>query len=162
MQCPCQSGVNFDRCCEPIINGLRQAETAEQLMRARYTAHTQVQMDFIAKTHDPKTKKNVDLKDSRDWAESTKWMGLEIIKTNQGGPDDEFGTVEFKASFETNDGLQFHHELSEFRNRDGAWFYSDSTHPTGHTVVRGDPKIGRNGPCPCGSGKKYKKCCGVG
>ncbi|MEM6793605.1 MAG: SEC-C metal-binding domain-containing protein [Acidobacteriota bacterium] len=27
-------------------------------------------------------------------------------------------------------------------------------------VVRGGPKIGRNEPCPCGSGRKYKKCCG--
>lgn len=30
------------------------------------------------------------------------------------------------------------------------------------TVVHEGPKIGRNDPCPCGSGKKYKKCCGVG
>jgi len=29
-------------------------------------------------------------------------------------------------------------------------------------VVRGTAKIGRNDPCPCGSGKKYKKCCGAG
>ena len=28
------------------------------------------------------------------------------------------------------------------------------------TVVRDVPKVGRNDPCPCGSGKKYKKCCG--
>ena len=28
------------------------------------------------------------------------------------------------------------------------------------TVKRANPKIGRNAPCPCGSGKKYKKCCG--
>jgi preprotein translocase subunit SecA len=28
-------------------------------------------------------------------------------------------------------------------------------------VVRGAAKIGRNDPCPCGSGKKYKKCCGA-
>ena len=28
--------------------------------------------------------------------------------------------------------------------------------------VRCEPKIGRNAPCPCGSGKKYKKCCGAG
>jgi preprotein translocase subunit SecA len=34
--------------------------------------------------------------------------------------------------------------------------------PTGgHTIVRAEPKIGRNEPCPCGSGKKYKKCCGA-
>lgn len=30
------------------------------------------------------------------------------------------------------------------------------------TVVHEGPKIGRNDPCPCGSGKKYKKCCGEG
>ena len=29
------------------------------------------------------------------------------------------------------------------------------------TVTRDQPKVGRNEPCPCGSGKKYKKCCGV-
>jgi preprotein translocase subunit SecA len=28
------------------------------------------------------------------------------------------------------------------------------------TVVRNEEKVGRNDPCPCGSGKKYKKCCG--
>lgn len=162
MQCPCNSGVHFHQCCDPIISGVKQAETAEQLMRARYTAHTQVQMDFIANTHDPETKKNVDLKDSREWAESTKWTGLEIIETIQGGPEDEVGTVEFKAAFETKDGLQYHHERSEFCKRDGIWFYSDSTHPSGRPIVRGAPKIGRNDPCPCGSGKKFKKCCGVG
>ena len=30
------------------------------------------------------------------------------------------------------------------------------------TVRREEPKVGRNDPCPCGSGKKYKKCCGAG
>ncbi len=29
-----------------------------------------------------------------------------------------------------------------------------------HTIIK-PPKIGRNDPCPCGSGKKYKKCCGA-
>ena len=32
--------------------------------------------------------------------------------------------------------------------------------PKGKTVKREGRKIGRNEPCPCGSGKKYKKCCG--
>jgi preprotein translocase subunit SecA len=27
------------------------------------------------------------------------------------------------------------------------------------SIIRAEPKIGRNDPCPCGSGKKYKKCC---
>jgi preprotein translocase subunit SecA len=34
--------------------------------------------------------------------------------------------------------------------------------PKVETIVRDLPKVGRNDPCPCGSGKKYKKCCGKG
>lgn len=30
----------------------------------------------------------------------------------------------------------------------------------GATVQRDEPKTGRNDPCPCGSGKKFKQCCG--
>jgi uncharacterized protein len=30
------------------------------------------------------------------------------------------------------------------------------------TFVRPEPKVGRNDPCPCGSGRKFKKCCGAG
>ena len=29
------------------------------------------------------------------------------------------------------------------------------------TTVRSEPKIGRNDPCPCGNGRKFKKCCGL-
>lgn len=161
MQCPCQSGVKYSHCCEPLIKGKKQAETAEQLMRARYTAYTQIQMDFIEQTHDPKTNQDIDMQGSREWAQTTNWDGLEIIETAQGGVDDEVGTVEFKATFLTEEGPQIHHELSQFHKRDGVWYYSDSSQPS-QTVVRVSPKVGRNDPCPCGSGKKYKKCCGVG
>lgn len=34
-------------------------------------------------------------------------------------------------------------------------------HEVGTTLVRATPKIGRNDPCPCGNGKKFKKCCGA-
>lgn len=161
MDCPCKSGVKYSKCCEPFIKGKKQPETAELLMRARYTAYTQIEMDFIEKTHDPKTNQDIDMQGSREWAESTNWDGLEIIETNQGGVDDEVGTVEFKATYLTEEGPQIHHELSYFRKQDGAWYYSDSAHPS-RTVVRDAPKVGRNDPCPCGSGKKYKKCCGAG
>lgn len=33
-------------------------------------------------------------------------------------------------------------------------------HHAGETYVRGAPKVGRNDPCPCGSGRKFKQCCG--
>ena len=117
-------------------------------------------MDFIEKTHDPETNKDIDMQESQEWAESTNWQGLEIVETKQGGVDDEVGTVEFKAAFLTEDGSQTHHELSYFRKQDEVWYYSDSTNPS-RTLVRESPKVGRNEPCPCGSGKKYKKCCGA-
>ena len=160
MNCPCQSGAVYSVCCEPLIRGLRLAETAEQLMRARYTAYTLVEMDFIEQSHDPSTRGDLDMVESRQWAESTSWTGLEIVAIKQGGIDDEVGTVEFKATFETDTGPQIHHELSGFCKKDGVWYYMDSALPKGHTVVRARPKVGRNDPCPCASGKKYKKCCG--
>ncbi len=160
MECPCQSEKTFAQCCEPIITGQQQAKTAEQLMRARYSAYTQINMEFIEKTHDPETKSGIDMESSREWAESTTWTGLEIIETKDGGADDEQGTVLFQATFETKDGPQHHHELSQFNKRNGEWFFTDAIDPTVKTVVRSEPKVGRNDPCPCGSGKKYKKCCG--
>lgn len=161
MDCPCQSGAKYNQCCELLIKGGKKAETAEQLMRARYTAYTQIEMDFIEQTHDPESKQDIDMQGSREWAENTKWEGLEIVETAEGGKDDEAGTVEFKATFLTDEGPQIHHELSQFFKRDGEWYYSDSWQPT-RTVVRDSPKVGRNDPCPCGSGKKHKKCCGAG
>ena len=160
MLCPCQSGNELEECCGPIIAGRKHAMTAEQLMRARYTAYTQRAMDFIEETHDPKTRGDFDSAANRQWAETTRWKGLEILETKQGGLNDEVGTVEFKATFETDEGPQIHHELSECRKQDGVWYFSDGKAPGGRTVIRTEAKVGRNDPCSCGSGKKYKKCCG--
>jgi len=160
MLCPCQSGKTFKQCCEPIIKGNKKAETAEQLMRARYSAYTQVEMNFIENTHDPQTRGELDMDANQKWAESTKWTGLEILETTQGEAGDEIGTVSFKATFDTDQGTQEHRELSYFRKQDGEWYFVDAIDPTKQPVIRSEPKVGRNDPCPCGSGKKYKKCCG--
>jgi SEC-C motif-containing protein len=49
------------------------------------------------------------------------------------------------------------HEKASFIKEDGQWFYVDGD------IIKApqarSEKIGRNAPCPCGSGKKYKKCC---
>ncbi|MBU0500896.1 MAG: UPF0149 family protein [Gammaproteobacteria bacterium] len=57
------------------------------------------------------------------------------------------------------------HELAEVQDLidptvDDLYDYFASHRITGHqTFIREEPKVGRNEPCPCGSGKKYKKCC---
>jgi len=94
------------------------------------------------------------------WSRKTDWKKLEITGTEAGGKDDETGSVDFKA-FSMLDGvMQCHHEHAMFKKIDGKWFFEDGTQIMPEQVRRETPKIGRNDPCPCGSGKKYKKCCG--
>ena len=159
MDCPCTSQMDYAQCCEPIISGQKVAETAEQLMRARYTAYTNVDMDFIANTHDPSTRKKTDMAENQAWAEQTTWEGLQIIKTEKGGTGDDWGMVEFKADFKAGGEKGTHHELSEFTRKKGQWFFSKAKAPDSFQIVNTEPKVGRNDPCPCGSGKKFKKCC---
>ena len=53
-----------------------------------------------------------------------------------------------------------HHEVATFRKVEDRWYFVDGKMAKHETFVRQAPKVGRNDPCPCGSGKKYKKCCG--
>ncbi len=159
LQCPCGSGKNYAACCEPFIKGIKKAETAETLMRSRYSAYTKSEIGYIESTHDPETRASLDLEETRKWAADSRWQGLEIVSTEGGGPGDTEGKVEFKARY-TLDGEEIvHHELSRFVKHDGTWYFNDG-HTPSITFVRDSPKVGRNDPCPCGSGKKYKKCCG--
>ena len=158
--CPCGSGAGFDACCEPYIKGNNSPETAEQLMRARYTAHTTADIKYIVKTHHPKTRDEISEETTRDWAEKSTWLGIDILSTTGGGKDDTEGEIEFKATYrEPNGQRQVHHELSEFEKHEGTWFFKDAKPPKVEQFQRDQPKVGRNDPCPCGSGKKFKKCC---
>lgn len=175
MNCYCGSNLNFNLCCEPILKGSVQAETAEQLMRARYSAYVTVNVDFLHDTLAPESRRDYDPKSTKKWAEQAKWQGLQILSKDKGSKGDSTGTVEFIATYDDGKEALDHHEVSQFRkdNQSGNWYFVDGdahTHPAGQghhhhekpqTVVREHPKIGRNDPCPCGSGKKYKKCHGL-
>lgn len=160
MSCPCGSSRDYASCCGPFIEGDAKAPTAEQLMRSRYTAYVRARIDYITKTHDPSTRSSHDEEAARAWAESAEWMGLEILSTEAGGANDERGEVEFIARYRNEDGEQEHREISEFRKHHGAWYFTSGKVLGLQPVRRDSPKVGRNDPCPCGSGKKFKKCCG--
>ena len=161
MSCPCGSGASLEECCQPFVDGTKTPATAEKLMRSRYTAYTLGEVDYIVETHDPATRDEIDPSATRAWAEEAEWHGLEIVATEGGGPDDDEGTVEFVARYEQRERFRNHHERSTFKKREGRWFFHDGEVISQPTVVRGHPKVGRNDPCPCGSGKKHKKCCGA-
>lgn len=160
MNCPCGSELDFNECCRPVIAGERTVATAEELMRARYSAYTQVEMDFLRDSVHPDFRQDDDSDGARDWAENSKWHGLEILSCEDGGPEDEKGQVEFVASY-TYDGQDKHyHEVAQFARSEGRWGFTEGRPGVKKPVVRDEPKTGRNDPCTCGSGKKFKRCCG--
>lgn len=161
MPCPCGSGNDFEACCGPLIAGSQPAATAEALMRSRYTAYSLRNVPYIIATHDPDTRATLDQEATQGWAARTEWQSLRILDTRAGGPDDDAGEVEFEAHFrDERGGEHVHHERSSFVRRDGVWFFHDGELVKPVPEKRG-PKVGRNDPCPCGSGKKFKKCCGA-
>ncbi|MBX7147862.1 YchJ family protein [bacterium] len=159
--CPCDSGKKFKECCEPFLTGAEKPKTAEALMRSRYSAFASHNTDYILETIDPQGPKDYDRASIEAWATNSEWKGLEIVSTDKGASHDNTGMVEFKAKFKAEGNDLVHHEKAQFLKRNGVWFYADGKVLGAPTVKRETPKIGRNDPCSCGSGKKFKKCCGA-
>jgi SEC-C motif-containing protein len=158
--CPCGSELAIQDCCGPIIDGA-PAPTAEALMRARYTAFvTKMIGDFLKNTITDERRRDFDQREVEMSARDAEGLGFEIRALEGGGLEDERGSVEYIARFNIRGNIQTHHELATFRRENGLWLYEDgevNPKQAPRTVV----KIGRNDPCSCGSGKKYKKCCGA-
>jgi SEC-C motif-containing protein len=162
-KCPCGTGKEFAGCCEPYILGKERPSTAETLMRSRYTAYARVELDYLFDSLHRRSRKHHDAKETREWAENSLWQGLEVLATEGGGAEDEQGTVEFVARYKiksTGEDVE-HREIAEFEKDEGRWYFVDGNTVGPPPIVRESPKVGRNDPCPCGSGKKHKKCCGV-
>ncbi len=128
-------------------------------MRSRYTAYALQNIDYLAATLDANELRSFDKEGTAKWARDSTWKGLEIMGTSAGSESDRDGTVEFRARYEQDGVTREHHEISHFRKIDNAWLYSGGKDVGPVQVRRDTPKTGRNDPCPCGSGKKYKKCC---
>ena len=160
MKCPCGSNLEYGVCCEPLISGKQQAETAEALMRSRYTAYVVGEIDYLGKTLDENGRKDFDFDATSEWSRDTNWKELEVVAVENGGANDDQGIVEFIARYEMDGQLLEHHERAYFAKNNGVWEFTDGRVIGRDPYRRETPKIGRNDPCPCGSGKKYKKCCG--
>lgn len=158
MSCPCGSGLELDGCCGAILEGAL-APSAEALMRSRYTAHVLGRIDHLVETHDPATRGGVDRAAVARWARESTWLGLTIVACERGGPHDDEGSVEFEAAYSAGGARLVHHERSRFRRRQGRWMYLDGE-TVRPTSARRVATPGRNEPCPCGSGRKHKRCCG--
>ncbi len=153
--CPCGSGKAFAECCEPILAGTRMAADAEQLMRARFTAHAVKDFGFVHRTYRPTSKQPyVPLPDGQ----ATDWTRL-VVHRHAPGKTPDVATVEFSAYWKEAGAEHALHEKAEFILENGEWIYTRPLREGPAPVRNEAPKTGRNDPCPCGSGKKYKHCC---
>ena len=158
-ECPCGSAKPLDACCGPYLAGA-PAPTAAATMRSRYSAHVLGNVDYLLATMSKEQRAGYDREEAEKSFAGTKWLGLEIRKARLGGEGDETGEVEFVARYRTGKQQTAHHELSFFTREEGRWVFAGCEMNPKAPTVRVE-KIGRNAPCPCGSGKKYKKCCGA-
>jgi SEC-C motif domain protein len=153
--CPCGEPEVYSACCEPLHRGEARATTARQLMRSRYAAYFMGELDYLLETLHPSRHRAGERDRLGESLSRTRWVGLRILDTKDGGPADTTGEVEFEASFQ-NERTGTLRERSRFVKENDRWYYVDGDHL--EPLAAGKP--GRNDPCPCGSGKKHKKCCG--
>ncbi len=150
--CPCGSGTPLERCCDRYISGSRIAPTAEALMRSRYAAYVGGHVDYLRRTwHSSTRPKRIDT------AAGPNWTGLCILGICAGGEDAQEGSVEFTAHYLDGRRPGVLHETSRFVREEGRWVYLDGDI---HAPAAEPNKVGRNDRCPCGSGRKFKRCCG--
>ncbi len=116
--CPC-GGLHhdaYDACCGPLLRGERQAATAEELMRSRYTAYAVGDLDHLWRTWHPRTRPAREALTA-----GPRWRRLTVLRTEAGGPQDDNGVVEFRAEHDSPRGSL--HEVSAFERRGGRWMY---------------------------------------
>lgn len=148
-KCPCCSGKHYSLCCQPFLSGQAFPASAEQLMRSRYTAYVEKNADYLAATwHSSKRVADLETLLSESFS-GTEWLGLNVTRCNHGSHENE-AFVTFFARYREKERTSAIYECSRFLREDQRWYYIDGT----------VPELGRNDRCPCGSDKKYKKCCG--
>ena len=188
--CFCGSKANFSSCCQPYINKEKHVETAEQLMRSRFSAYAIGNAQYIFDTYAKTSQAEQSVKEIKEWSESCFWIALSIYPLAKTINKTTEQFVEFSAFYVSNNTLCELREKSRFileeckatsimqtstnnntdtNNMENStskqWRYID-----GDIIAHNElTKIKRNDLCPCNhypsawqvnKGKKFKRCCG--
>ncbi|MBE0489990.1 MAG: YchJ family protein [Halomonas sp.] len=145
--CPCGSGQSLAQCCGRFHAG-EPAPTPEALMRSRYSAFALDLTGYLLESWHASTRPAELAPDP-----TTRWLRLEVLESGEEG---DSGQVHFRATFREGRRFAVLEEASRFLREAGRWYYLDGS----PRVTRLKP--GRNEACPCGSGRKFKACCGAG
>ena len=155
--CPCGSDKAYSQCCELFMTHSQSPQTAEQLMRSRFTAFYLHKHQYLLDTHHPSQRDANDLKAIEKEQASTHWIKLVIHQATLGSINDLTGIVEFSAFFKQQGKLFELRESSNFIQENAQWFYLDGS----PTIQCKELKLKRNAPCWCDNGKKFKHCHGA-
>lgn len=182
--CPCGSQHDYQHCCQPLLLKQQKAGSAASLMRSRFTANVVGDLDYLKHTWWPGN--CPELSDDPDM----RWLSLTInqaaikpvqtsvltaeelveLKLNQLMPDQyRLDWVSFTAIFQDNAGeVATFGQLSETSRF--IWLADNVPEASSQWCARwlyldGDAdwqalQPTRNQICPCGSGLKFKRCCG--
>ncbi|WP_085904486.1 YchJ family protein [Kiloniella majae] len=121
--CPCGSEEIYESCCGSFHSGLALPETAEQLMRSRYSAYVKQNVSYLKETLWPQYQKSFNEIGTLLRAQDSRWLGLEIIDTFKGQPTDKEGSVEFISRSVVSGVADEQREKSLFKKKAGRWFY---------------------------------------
>jgi len=125
MPCPCGLPAAYDACCGRFIAGPRHAETAEQLMRSRYTAYVKGAVDYLIVTTTIASRAGIDRVALVAYCRTLRGISLKILGTVAGGPIELHGVVEFAATLRAGGRKFVQRERSRFVVEDGRWVYVD-------------------------------------
>lgn len=156
--CPCGLGKSYGECCEPIIKKTAFADSPEALMRSRYSAYVKHEILWLRDSLEESQRKDFDEKGARQWSHA-QWLGLTIVNSKIDEEKNE-GQVEFVAKFKQGGVAREHREIADFVRKNGKWHLTEGRMVKPETI-RKEQTVGRNDLCPCGSGRKFKKCCSV-
>ena len=146
--CPCASQQRYEQCCKPFHDN-QPAPIPERLMRSRYSAYVLGLIDYLVATTLPAQQAHLDRQAMARWSRESRWLGLTVEQADP--PEGDRGQVVFVARWLDPDASEHsHRECSDFVRKNGRWFFVDPNHSL---------RAGRNEPCPCGSGRKFKQCC---
>ncbi|MDF1677703.1 MAG: YchJ family protein [Legionellaceae bacterium] len=151
--CACGSKCQYSSCCAPYLSGEKAPNTPEALMRSRYVAYTQANINYIQATMRGVALEGFNVADAAAWARRVTWVDLQVLNVPKAR--DATGQVEFIARFVEGERMYCIHETSQFLCDNGRWFYVD-----GEQTPHAPQKVLRNSACPCASGKKFKQCHG--
>ncbi len=125
--CPCKSRNSYATCCMRFHHGKAKPDTAEQLMRSRYTAYFFRLVDYLVETTHPSTRDPGLKAELEATIRQVNWSFLTVVRSSKGGKNDKTGKVEFIADYFLEGDSEPHqlHERSRFKRYKGMWKYLD-------------------------------------